>query len=199
LLYQDARLAKLRSQGERGKTGGSVQVNVKYHAGDLSRIWVLDAKEERYMEVEAVNRTYTDGLSLWKHRVIRAYVREEMKKEVNQEALGEARVQLHREMREAFGSLKSLHSRKRAARWMNRRVSQLLGEGSAEEEMVQEREGKEKGKNEEGKGKGKQGGEKEERGHGKREQETATQEVQESTDPDEEEMDLVRWYGDGLQ
>jgi hypothetical protein len=52
---------------------------VKYHAGDLSRIWVLDAKEERYREVEAVNRTYTDGLSLWKHRVIRAYVREEMR------------------------------------------------------------------------------------------------------------------------
>ena len=84
---------------------------MKYHAGDLSRIWVLDTKEERYIEVEAVNRTYTDGLSLWKHRVIRAYVREEMKKEVNQEALGEARVQLHREMREAVGSLKSLQSR----------------------------------------------------------------------------------------
>jgi hypothetical protein len=61
LLYQDARLAKLRSQG---KTGESVQVQVKYHAGDLSRIWVLDAEEERYMEVEAVNRTYTDGLSI---------------------------------------------------------------------------------------------------------------------------------------
>jgi putative transposase len=180
LLYQDARLAKLRSQGKRG---GSVQVNVKYHAGDLSRIWVLDEQEERYIEVEAVNRTYTDGLSLWKHRVIRAYVREEMKKEVNQEALGEARVQLHREMREAFGSLKSLQSRKRAARWMNRHVSQLLGEGTAEEEMMQEREGKHE----------------EERGHGKREPEKVTQDVEESTEPDEEEADMVRWYGDGRQ
>jgi putative transposase len=180
LLYQDARLAKLRSQE---KTGGSVQVNVKYHAGDLSRIWVLDAKEERYIEVEAVNRTYTDGLSLWKHRVIRAYVREEMKKEVNQEALGEARVQLHREMREAFGSLKSLQSRKRAARWMNRHVSQLLGEGTAEEEMMQEREGKHE----------------EERGDSKREPEKVTQAAPESTEPDEEETDMVQWYGDGLQ
>jgi hypothetical protein len=158
-------------------------VNVKYHAGDLSRIWVLDAEEERYIEVEAVNRTYTDGLSLWKHRVIRAYVREDMKKEVNQEALGEARVQLHREMREAFGSLKSLQSRKRAARWMNRRVSQLLGEGSEEEEMVQEREGKHE----------------EERGDSKREPENVRQAAPESTEPDEGEGDMVRWYGDGLQ
>lgn len=181
LLYQDARLAKIRSQG---KMGGSVHVQVKYHAGDLSRIWVLDEQEERYIEVEAVDRVYTDGLSLWKHRVIRGYVREEMKREVNQEALGEARVQLHREMREAFGSLKSLQSRKRAARWMNRRVSQLLGEGSAEEEL--------EGKREEGQEKARKRGD-------KRELERGRQGTEESTEPDEDGGDMMRWYGEGLR
>lgn len=191
LLYQDERLAKLRSQGKAGGTGGSVQVQVKYHAGDLSRIWVLDEQAGRYIEVAAVDRAYTDGLSLWKHRVIRGYVREEMKREIDQEALGEARVQLHREMREAFGSVKSLQSRKRAARWMNRRVSQLLGEGSAEEEL--------EGKREEGWEKTKRKGERGEERGCKGEQEKWKQAAQESTEPDEDGGDMVRWYGEGLQ
>jgi hypothetical protein len=66
---------------------------------------------------------------------------------------------------------------------MNRHVSQLLGEGTAEEEMMQEREGKHE----------------EERGDSKREPEKVTQAVEESTEPDEEETDMVQWYGDGLQ
>ena len=70
---------------------------------------------------------------------------------------------------------------------MNRHVSQLLGEGTAEEEMMQEREGKNE----------------EERGHGKREPEKVMKNVRqvapESTEPDEREGDMVRWYGDGLQ
>lgn len=62
-------------------------------------------------------------------------------------------------------------------------MSQLLGEGTAEQEMMQEREGKHE----------------EERGDSKREPEKVTQAAPESTEPDEEETDMVQWYGDGLQ
>jgi hypothetical protein len=49
--------------------------------------------------------------------------------------------------------------------------------------MMQEREGKHE----------------EERGDSKREPEKVTQAAPESTEPDEEETDMVQWYGDGLQ
>ena len=58
-------------------------------------------------------------------------------------------------------------------------MSQLLGDGPEEEELVQ-------GKPEE------------ERGQGKRETENVRQAAPESTEPDAGEGDMVRWYGDGL-
>lgn len=85
LRYNGAELAALR---DRLKTGQ--KVTVKYHPGDLSRVHVFDPFAERYLEVPALARQYTEGLSLWKHRVLRARVLAEQER-VDLAGLGRAK------------------------------------------------------------------------------------------------------------
>lgn len=66
LRYNGDELSALRDRLKRGE-----KVKVKYHPGDLSRIHVFDQFAGRYLEVPALARDYTRGLSLWKHRLIR--------------------------------------------------------------------------------------------------------------------------------
>lgn len=63
IIYNCDDLVPLRSltKGEK--------VKVKFHPGDLSRIAVFDKYENRYIDVPALDREYTNKLSLWKHKV----------------------------------------------------------------------------------------------------------------------------------
>jgi putative transposase len=88
-------------------------VQFKYNAGDLSRIWVLDPRKMKYLEVLADDQYYTQGLSLWKHRVIKRYAKEEMKRDINREALTLAKEELHRAIYEEFRQEKKLGGRKK--------------------------------------------------------------------------------------
>jgi len=85
LRYNGVELAALRDRLKPGET-----VKVKYHPGDLSRIHVFDPFAERYLEVPALARQYTQGLSLWKHRVLRAQVLAEQER-VDLAGLGRAK------------------------------------------------------------------------------------------------------------
>jgi putative transposase len=85
LRYNGAELAALRDRLKPGE-----KVTVKYHPGNLSRIHVLDPFAERYLEVPALARQYTEGLSLWKHRVLRAQVLAEQER-VDLAGLGRAK------------------------------------------------------------------------------------------------------------
>jgi putative transposase len=101
-------------------------VQFKYYPADISRIWVLDPFSKTYLEVEAVDQEYTQHLSLWKHGVIKRYVREEMKRDVDEASLAEAKYRLHQLVREEFRLVKHLQTRKRMARFMGSQVSRLL-------------------------------------------------------------------------
>ncbi len=70
LRYNCAALAPLRSRLERQKDRSLKVVKVKYHPGDISRIYVYDHFDQQYIEVPALGQEYTADLSLWKHRVI---------------------------------------------------------------------------------------------------------------------------------
>jgi putative transposase len=109
LLYQDPNLSPLRSKLKRARTYRTAHseiattkhndiraglVHIKYHPGDLSRIWVCDPFSDQYLEVRAVDKDYTDNLSLWKHRIITRYAHEELKRQVNQEALVQAKARI---------------------------------------------------------------------------------------------------------
>jgi len=120
LWYQDPRLSKLQDilNGE--------QVYFKYNPGDLSRIWVMYPGQKRYLEVLAVDQEYTRGLSLWKHRLIKRYVREEMERDIDRESLILAKEELYQLMHKEFRWGKKLGGRKRGARYLDVQVNEIL-------------------------------------------------------------------------
>ncbi len=91
------------------------KVKIKYHPGDLSKINVFDPFDERYIPVPALDQEYTQGLSLWKHRVIRNFaLREQDKPDLV--ALGRAKRRI-REIVEAGKERKRIGTRTQIARW----------------------------------------------------------------------------------
>lgn len=108
LRYNCPDLAPLRARlkGEKAK--------IKYHPGDVSRLWVFDPFAGVYIEVPALGQEYAQGLSLWKHRVIRNAVLEE-RGEVDLAALGRAKLAIQEIVHE--GKRRRSRSRARIARW----------------------------------------------------------------------------------
>jgi putative transposase len=109
LRYNSSELTLLRTRlkGEKAK--------IKYHPADLSRLYVYDPFDNRYVDVPALDQEYTQGLSLWKHRIIRRAARSEYDA-VDLVALGRAKRKIQ-EIVEAGRSRKRLSTRKRIARW----------------------------------------------------------------------------------
>ena len=109
LRYNSSELALLRTRlkGEKAK--------IKYHPADLSRLYIYDPFDNQYISVPALDQEYTQGLSLWKHRIIRRVARSEYDA-VDLVALGRAKRKIQ-EIVEAGRSRKRLSSRKRIARW----------------------------------------------------------------------------------
>lgn len=105
----DARLAVLRTRLKQER------VKVKYHPGNLSRIHIFDPFENEYLEVPAIDQDYTQGLSLWKHRVIMAYMQRE-KGQVDEQGLGMARREIQSIVSEAKRRSK-MSTRSKIARW----------------------------------------------------------------------------------
>lgn len=102
-------LLRTRLKGEQAK--------IKYHPGDLSRINVYDPFEDKYIELPATNayQEYTQGLSLWKHRVIRDTVLQEQRS-VDPVALGQAKRKLQAIV-DAGRDRRRASTRTRDARW----------------------------------------------------------------------------------
>lgn len=88
---------------------------IKYHPADLSCLYVYDMFERQYIRVPALADEYTQGLSLWKHRVIRQVVLEEQD-QVDLVALGKAKRKIQ-QIVDADRQRKHQSTRSRIARW----------------------------------------------------------------------------------
>jgi len=108
LRYNSEELASLRARLKPGEP-----VKVKYHPGDLSRIAAFDPEAGRYLEVPALARQYTAGLSLWKHRVLRAKVLAEQER-VDLAGLGRAKQAMQQIVEQARDRKRT---NARTARW----------------------------------------------------------------------------------
>jgi len=109
LRYNAPGLGELRErlQGEK--------VKLKYHPGDLSRIYIFDPFEKCYHELPSLSPEYTQGLSLWKHRLIRRTASQE-KEAVDLASLGKARRKIQ-EMVDRARTRKKTATRSKVARW----------------------------------------------------------------------------------
>lgn len=90
-------------------------VKIKYHPGDLSKLYVYDPFEDGYIVTPALNGDYTNGLSLWKHRIICAYVRRHQD-EVDLAGLGRAKQEIQ-EIVDTAMRQKRRRARRKLARW----------------------------------------------------------------------------------
>lgn len=88
---------------------------IKYHPSDLSYLYVYDSFEQQYIRVPALANEYTQGLSLWKHRVISQAVLEEQD-QVDLVALGKAKRKIQ-QIVDADRQRKHQGTRSRIARW----------------------------------------------------------------------------------
>lgn len=109
LRYNCDELVTLRTRLKGEKT------KIKYHPADLSCLYAYDSFEKRYIQVPALGQEYTQGLSLWKHRVIRRAVLGEQDK-VDVVALGQAKRKIQ-EIVEEGRRRKRQGIRSRIARW----------------------------------------------------------------------------------
>jgi putative transposase len=109
LRYNSPELALLRHRlaGQPAK--------IKYHPGDLSKLYVHDPFEGGYIVAPALAHDYTNGLSLWKHRIICAYVRRHQD-EVDLAGLGRAKHEIQ-EIVDTAMRQKRRRSGKKLARW----------------------------------------------------------------------------------
>lgn len=127
LRYNDACLGPLRARleiekrkrglVENGQPSQNGAVKIKYHPNDLSRIHVYDPFAEVYLEVPALAQVYTQGLSLWKHRVIRRFVLEQQE-QVDIVALGQAKRQIQQIVQESK-ERPGLRTRAKIGRWQS--------------------------------------------------------------------------------
>jgi hypothetical protein len=101
---------------------------------------VLDPFSDHYLEVAAVDQDYTENLSLWKHRVITRYAQQELKRQVNQQALVRAFARLQQLITDEMRLTRKIRSRQGMARWWNAQVTTWINEsthaGSAEPEQT---------------------------------------------------------------
>jgi putative transposase len=111
LFYNCGDLAPLR-RGSKGK-----KFALKVNTADLSVIYVYDDRRDIYIPAPAVDQEYTNGLSLWQHRVITNYARKFVQQHVDIEALRRARKRIQEIVDQEWGERRRGGTRTRMARW----------------------------------------------------------------------------------
>jgi putative transposase len=123
LYYNSPELARLRSNYEpednRRKEGKRQREKaiIKYDPTDLSTIYVLDPTSHQFIEVPAVNQEYTQGLTLWQHRVIKNLAAMSAKR-VDLVALALAKQKIQEIVDREWQQSHRGKSRKSMARWL---------------------------------------------------------------------------------
>jgi len=97
------------------------QVKIKIDPADLSSIRVLDPRNQNYvwMPISDTEAKYVRGLSLWQHRIIRRYVRQQLAAEIDNVALIQAKTEITNMVEQAMGVRhRKIATMQRVARWL---------------------------------------------------------------------------------
>ena len=115
LTYNSAKLVSMRAkyQGER--------IRFRYDPDDIGVIYIFDA-DQGWLSIPCLQAEYAQGLSLYKHRVIRQSVLDE-KRKVDILSLAQARLKLQQLVAEEFALTRKIRGRKQALRFLEGDVS----------------------------------------------------------------------------
>ncbi len=112
LYYNDACLSPLKSRAKKGE-----RVKIKYDPMDISVIHVYDEISNIYLTVPAADQAYTQGLSLWQHKVIKREARLHVDDYVDMEQLCLAKARIQKMVDEQFTAHSKSSSNVKAALW----------------------------------------------------------------------------------
>jgi putative transposase len=112
LRYNTDMLALLRREVKGEK------IMVRYDSSDLSLIYAADKSQGTYIPVPALDQEYTRGLSLYQHNIIKRFIRENLRRKVDREALSAAKTRIQDIVNEQFYLTKKTQTRSRAARFI---------------------------------------------------------------------------------
>lgn len=94
------------------------RIRIKYDPADISKVYIFDAKQQKWIPIPAVDPTgYTQGLSIWKHRVVRRYLLHK-NQPADIYALAEALEHIQQIVEEAFNRTRKTRTRSEAARFL---------------------------------------------------------------------------------
>ena len=104
---------RAKYQGER--------IRFRYDPDDIGVIYIFDA-DQGWLSIPCLQAEYAQGLSLYKHRVIRQSVLDE-KRKVDILSLAQARLKLQQLVAEEFALTRKIRGRKQALRFLEGDVS----------------------------------------------------------------------------
>lgn len=113
LYYNDDQLVPIRSGLKKGD-----KVKIKYDPTDLGMIYVLDARNGRYLPIPAVDQEYACGLSMWQHIIIKKRARRETDSYVDITHLREAKDHIKSRVKTYVDALSGNATSTKAARWL---------------------------------------------------------------------------------
>jgi hypothetical protein len=114
LYYNDSWLSPLKSRHKKGE-----RVKIKYDPMDISLIHVYDCESNWYLPVPAVDQNYTNGLTLWQHKVIKREARLSAEDYVDIEQLSLAKDRIQKMVDKQFNAQSKSGSNVKAALWQN--------------------------------------------------------------------------------
>lgn len=114
LRYNSSELGLIRQKLKKGQ-----KVTFKYNPLDISIIYVADPENDEYITVPALWQEYAAGLTLWQHKVIYRYNREQLKKAYNFISICRAKERIRQIVRKAWLEKGKTGNRKRLANLIN--------------------------------------------------------------------------------
>jgi hypothetical protein len=112
LYYNDSCLSSLRGSKKKGE-----KFKVKYDPTNISLIHVYDNKNNQYLPIPAVDQDYTNGLTLWQHKVIKREARANVEDYVDIVDLCLAKDRIQKMVDEGFNAKSKSSSNVKAALW----------------------------------------------------------------------------------
>lgn len=109
MRYNDPALSLIRRQAKGEK------IQVRYDASDLSLNYVSDVENGIYIPVPALDQTYTKGLGLYQHNIIKKYVRDYLRSQVNSTTLVAGKARIQEIVAQEFKLTKKIYSRSKIA------------------------------------------------------------------------------------
>ena len=98
-------------RGRRRKSSNSVPVKIKFDPADISKIRVWNSCTLTYQELPNVQQHYSKGVSLWFHRVLKKWAKQEQEEFVSESDRVKARVRLTRSVENAGATSKLRNAR----------------------------------------------------------------------------------------